>query len=335
LREERGELNSLENINDHIEQEYCNLTLPMGIHLVYHYLQKKYPNKTSQELYEHLEFKSNPSLSFPKSDISNIKFIENKTKLWVQIELNFLGLLGTASPLPIHYVEQVIEDSKEDMVLIDFFNIFNNHLQKFIYPIWQRHRYYIKYQNDLKDNFSKYMLSTIGLFPQIEERDYKLNFHKLLPFSGILSMHKNSYSSIITLLKHYIEHDDISIDEYIISKAIIPDWQKNSLGEENCSLGDNMIIGNFITVCNLKFRINLNEISWNQLYDYSPLGNHLEALKNLINFILKEPLDFELSLNIKKENIQEFQLQQNNPIFLGINSWIGEAMSDEKIIIEV
>jgi len=307
----------------------------MGIELVYQHLSELYPNKSPKELYEHIEFRSNPSLSFQKSEISNIKFIEFSEKIVVQIEINFLGLFGTATPLPIHYAEEIIDDSYEDMVLVDFLNLFNHHLQKFIYSIWMRHRYYIRYDDDLRDNFSKYALSILGLYSQVENRDYSLNFYKLLPFAGIISMKQRPISAIIPIIRHYIGHHSVSIDEYVISKAIVPDWQKNIVGEKNCSLGRDMIIGNFATVCNLKFRINLNNISWEHLYDYSYQGNRLSELKDLINFILKEPLDFEISLNIQKQNIEKFYLNERGDVLLGVNSWIGEPVGDEKVIKEI
>jgi len=328
-------VNSINKINNIIQKEFFNLTLPMGIHLVYQYLREIYPKKSSKELYEHIEFKSNPSLSFQKSEISNIKFIELNEKVIVQIEINFLGLFGTATPLPIHYAEEIIDDSQEEMVLVDFLNLFNHHLQKFIYSIWVRHRYYIKYKDELKDNFSKYTLSILGLYSQVEHRDYHLNLHKLLPFVGIISMKHRPTIAIIPIIKHYIGHNSVSIDEYLISKAIVPDWQKNRVGEENCSLGEDMIIGDFATVCNLKFRINLNDIPWSYLYDYSYQGKRLNELKYLIKFLLKEPLDFELSLNIKKKNIKKFYLNTEETILLGVNSWIGEPMGNERVIKEI
>ncbi|SFV51366.1 Uncharacterized protein ImpH/VasB [hydrothermal vent metagenome] len=328
-------MHNIDKINSAIQKEFLNSTLPMGIHLVYQYLRDIYPQKSSKELYEHIEFKSNPSLSFQKSEISNIKFIELKDKVVVQIEINFLGLFGTATPLPIHYAEEIIDDSHEDMVLVDFLNLFNHHLQKFIYSIWERHRYYIKYEDELRDNFSKYILSILGLYSQVKNRDYPLNLHKLLPFAGIISMKQRPTTAIIPIIKHYIGHDSISIDEYLISKAIVPNWQKNRVGEENCSLGEDMIIGEFSTVCNLKFRINLNDIPWNYLYDYSYQGKRLGELKYLIDFLLKEPLDFELSLNIKKSNIKKFYLNEEGAILLGVNSWIGEPIGDAKVIKEI
>jgi len=304
----------------------------MAIHLVYQHLNTLYPKKSLKELYEHIEFKSNPSLSFQKSEISNITFIKFQQKIIVQIEINFLGLLGAATPLPIHYAEDALEDSQKEMVLVDFLNLFNHHIQKFIYSIWMRQRYYIRYEEGLKDDFSKYILSILGLYSQNAHQSYPVNLNKLLPFTGIISMKKKPTIAIVPIIKHYIGHNLISIDEYIISNANIPDWQKNILGEENSTLGQDIIIGNFSTVCNLKFRINLNNIPWEYLYLYRYGGRYLNELKYLINFILNEPLDFELSLNIKKKNIKKFHLNKKNEILLGINSWIGEALHDEKII---
>jgi len=280
-----------------------------------------------------LNFSANLSLNFPKTEISNILFIERNNRVEVEVELNFMGLFGAATPLPIHYAEEIREDFGDDRVLLDFLNLFNHHLQKFIYPIWKDARYYVSYQKDLKDKYSKYLLSILGLYPQSQEKDASLDFHKLLPFLGMLSLKQKSSGTLSSIMRHYIGHNKISIDECVVSTATIPDWQKKGLGEEGAILGEGLIMGDFVTVSNLKFRINLYDVPWHYLEDYSLFGSQLESLKELISFTLNEPLGFELALHIKKEEIKVYKL--GSPDFkLGVNSWSGEADDVTTIIIE-
>jgi type VI secretion system protein ImpH len=140
-------MSQLKQINNIIKKEISSLTLPSAIHLVQRHLEAFYPKKNSEELYAYVGFKASPSLSFPKSEICSIHFFEENKKVKVAVELNFLSLFGAGTPLPIHYAENIKEDYGEDQVLLDFLNLFNHHLQKFIYPIWKDARYYVSYKS--------------------------------------------------------------------------------------------------------------------------------------------------------------------------------------------
>ena len=317
-----------------VKREVSSLTLPSAIHLIQRYLGEFYPDKSSEELYAYVNFSANPSLTFPKSEISNINFLEVNREVKVEVELNFLSLFGAATPLPIHYAEEVKEDYGEDQVLLDFLNLFNHHIQKFIYPIWKDARYYVSYQKDLKDKHSKQMLSILGLYPQSQEGESELDFNKLLPFLGMLSLKQKSSGTLASIMRHYIGHNDITIDECVLSKAIVPEWQKKTLGDREAILGESMICGDFVTVSNLKFRINLHDIPWEYLKDYSLFGSKIDVLKDLISFTLNEPLGFEIALHIHEQNIKSYGLDENSDVMLGVNSWVGKADGCTTIIIE-
>lgn len=327
-------MSQLKQINHSVKKDIPTLTLPSAIHLVQRHLETFYPNKNSEELYEYVNFKGNPSLTFPKSEITNIHFFEENKKVKVAVELNFLNLFGAGTPLPIHYAETTKEDYGDEQVLLDFLNLFNHHLQKFIYPIWKDARYYVGYEKDLKDKQSKQMLSILGLYPQSQEKEHELDFNKLMPFLGMLSLKQKSSGTLASIMRHYIGHDSISIDECVLSRAIIPEWQKKSLGDRDAILGESLICGDFVTVSNLKFRINLYDVPWEYLKEYSPFGSKLKELSDLISFTLNEPLGFEIALHINEENIKSCGLNEASDVMLGINSWVGEARGCTTIVVE-
>ncbi|HIP52230.1 MAG TPA: type VI secretion system baseplate subunit TssG [Campylobacterales bacterium] len=327
-------MSQLKQINTIIKKEISSLTLPSAIHLIGRHLALFYPEKNSEELYAHVKFSANPSLSFPKSEISNIYFREINKRVEVELELNFLSLFGSGTPLPIHYAETTKEDYGEEQVLLDFLNLFNHHLQKFIYLIWKDARYYVSYQKDLKDKQSKQMLSILGLYPESQEKEHELDFNKLLPFLGMLSLKQKSSGTLASIMRHYIGHDAITIDECVLSRANIPEWQKKSLGDSEAILGESFICGDFVTVSNLKFRINLHDIPWHYLKDFSLFGSKIHELKDLVGFTLNEPLGFEIALHINEQNIKDCSLHEDSDVMLGVNSWVGEPSGCTTIIIE-
>ncbi|MGB5918933.1 type VI secretion system baseplate subunit TssG [Arcobacter sp.] len=322
----------IDEINYNIKPSTFKYTLPQAIRICFGYLKIIYKNKNSDDLYNnHIVFKSNHSLSFQRSELSNIEFIETKEKIFVEITLNFLGIFGSASPLPVHYSELVLESFDSDRVLYDFLNLFNHNLQKFIYPIWEKHRYYVQYKKGLKDRFSKYILSFLGLYGHLENSS-SLNLEKLIPYMGILIMKHKSAGTLKSILRHYLSHNEIEIIQCIPANYNIPSFQYSSLGQKNISLGSDFLIGESILSKNIKFRILLENVTSEDLIKFSIKGDKLTQISDLISFSLNEPLEHEICLKIKKENKVKFLLDEKQNRYIGINTWLGISDYDEEII---
>ena len=321
---------SVLELNEKIKPSVVKYTLPQGVRVAMTHLKELYPKEEPQVLYERLRFKSNPSLSFAKSELSKIEFIETAKGKNVELTLNFMGLFGASSPLPSHYSEMILDSSSTDESLKDFLDLFNHHIQKMIYPIWQRQRYYIQYQSGLEDNFSKYMLSFLGLYSQTQIKSSKLDFQKLLPYVGILSMKQKSAGTLVSILRHYLNHDDLEIVQCVQMNERIPTWQYSSLGEDNCSLGSNALIGESVKTKGSKFQILLKNISFESCYEYSLHGKKMGEVQELMDLALNEPLEHELCLELKKDEIKSCELSQHH---LGINCFLGAVNEDAKIIL--
>ena len=322
---------SLALINTAISKVVHQITLPVAIEIVIRVLSDMYPDTNSDDLYEMILFKTNPSMSFPKSDIKSIIFVHHNDKVRVVMMLNFLSIFGAASPLPMHYNERVLEDANNEQILLDFLDMLNHRLKKLIYPIWKKQRYYVQYQNNLKDNFSKYILSMLGLYSQTKGIETSLHMHKLLPFSGMLCMHQKSTVSLLAILKHYFSHEAIMIEEGIISKSNLPKEQYVKLGEGNCGLGEDMCIGTFLLTRNLKFRIIFDNITWEALEEFSYGGIKQKQLADLMRLVQRAPLAYDIVVTLKKEEIKPCILGKGAS--LGVNGWIGDIDSTQTIIV--
>lgn len=319
---------SVVKINADFESIVAKCSFTQGVHMAMSRLAKLYPDEKPEQLYERLRFRSNPSLAFAKSEIASIEFVETERGKCAQITLNFLGLFGAASPLPSHYCEMVLEDTDEEGVLRDFLDLFNHRLQKLLYPIWKRYRYHIQYQSDLRDAFSKYMLSFLGLYSESQQRRSRLDLRKLLPYVGLLSMRQKSAGTLVSILRHYLEHDEVEIVQCVRSYEHIPAWQHNSLGVENCTLGSSMMLGSTIETNGSKFGILLHSLEFEALVRYSLLGEKSAELRELVDLALSEPLEYELTLEIKQESVEPFTLSKHH---LGVNCFLGQVENDQKV----
>lgn len=320
-----------QEINAELHSIITQTTLPQAVRLSLTYLKRLYPTLDSGELYSKIRFKANPSLAFQKSELSHAVLKYNEDGAYIELTLNFLATFGSSSPLPSHYSETVLQNADGDGVLKDFLDIFNHNLEKNIFPIWEKHRYYARYQHDLNDGFSKYILSFIGLYQQVENHQCRLDLHKLIPYLGLILLKQRSISTVLPILRHYLSHEHIFIEECIEKKVTIPAWQQVSLGEDNCALGKNFLIGDSIRSKNTMFRILLKSMPWNDLNAYSPVGTKMDDLAELLRFLFSEPLAYETVLEIDQEDICQLSLGDKQTSYLGVNTIIGNAENNLQV----
>jgi len=321
---------TIDLINESVSGSIKNRNLPAAIRVILKILSSFHPEKGFDELYDLLIFKSNPSLSFPKSDIEKVEFNISGNNVIVEITTNFLSIFGSSSPLPMHYNEKILQDANENRILTDFLDMLNHRLKRLIYQIWKKQRYHIEFKQDLSDRFSKYFLSIIGLYSQSKNRTVKLDIHRLLPLSGILSMQQKSAETIALILRYYFYHEKIYIQEFLVSKSKIPKSQFAHLGKKNTKLGQDISLGTFVLTRMHKIRIVFEDIEWSMLTKFSSNGGIKEIIEELMLLINKEQLEYEVLVSIKKEEVKECKLNGN--YLLGVNSWAGRVSSKQDII---
>ncbi len=318
----------LEEINEALEGIVTKATLPQAVRIALHYLKDYYPTLDAPELTEKIRYRANPSLSFQKSEIANAELKRNDDGVYVELTLNFLSIFGSASPLPSHYSETVLRSTDGEGPLRDFLDLFNHRLERFVYPVWLKHRYYIQHRNDLGDDFSKYVLSLMGLYGEHGREQRRLKLRKLLPYAGILGIRTPSSGILLTVLRRYLGHERIAIEQCVAHTVPIPEWQQCALGSGNCSLGMDFLAGETVTSLTGKFRIRLLEADWEELMEYGVHGERMGDLRELMDFVLREPFKYEVILHVPEAQVTRCELASKASGYLGINTVIGLPQGD-------
>ena len=92
--------------------------------------------------------------------------------------------------------------------------------------------------------------------------------------------------------------DDVSIEEHVRQLVEIESEQKNKLGMQNMMLGNNFISGDKIESFSNKFRVNIDNLKLNEFYQFLPNTEKYKHLQELIRFLLKDPLPYDISLGL-------------------------------------
>ncbi|WP_425615133.1 type VI secretion system baseplate subunit TssG [Anatilimnocola sp. NA78] len=93
-----------------------------------------------------IRFRAHQSLSFPASEIHDLRVLPN-AKRPIEMMVTFFGLTGPMGALPRHYTELVMERMrKRDHVLRDFLDVFNHRLISLFADAGRKYRFWFAYE---------------------------------------------------------------------------------------------------------------------------------------------------------------------------------------------
>ncbi|MCP3867683.1 MAG: type VI secretion system baseplate subunit TssG [Gammaproteobacteria bacterium] len=290
---------------------------------------------------EVLRFCAHPSLGFPASDIESIEpsVLPGSDVACYRMQVNFLGLYGPDSPLPAHYTEDIIESEPDDHAVRDFLDLFQHRQVSLFYRCWKKYRYYLQYQPGGEDLFSQQMFSLIGVGDPQMRRDSHLNWSRLLSYTGLLAMRGHSARLIAGIVSHYFHGTTARVEQCIFRRATIDEEQQVRLGRKNTVLGEDLCLGASVPDNSGKFRLVLGPMDFHRFLgflpltpgpmdfprfdEFLPLGRHHQAVRELIRFLLRDQLEFDLTLILQKEEIPDLVLTKTSLCRLGWSTWLG------------
>lgn len=291
-------------------------------------LRNAHPHLSDEQLYEQIEFQANPNLGFPGSDIDRMEYFLEHGMLRVRMRLNLLGLSGSGSPLPAFYAEQSLGDNDNENSTRTFLDLLNHRLHRLITPIWQRYRYRAGFQKGAVDPFSQRLFALIGLAGADIRQGQDINWKRLFPYLGLLSLRAHSAALVEAVLRYYFNHAELNIEQCLLRTVnILPD-QLNRLGTANSQVSQDLVLGGQVRDHGGKFRIHVRELSWQRFHEFLPIGSGYQPLRALVRFSLRDPLSYDIRLVMHREEIHELRLCHQGDCRLGWTSWLGREQAD-------
>ena len=291
-------------------------------------LRNAHPELSEEHLYEQIEFQANPNLGFPGSDIDRLEYFQEHGLLRVRMRLNLLGLSGAGSPLPAFYAEQSLGDNDTANPTRTFLDLLNHRLHRLITPIWQRYRYRAGFQKGAVDPFSQRLFALIGLAGEEIREAREINWKRLFPYLGLLSLRAHSAALNEAVLRYYFDHADLNIEQCLLRTVGILEDQLNRLGSTNSVMSQDLVLGDQVKDRSGKFRIHIRELSWQRFHEFLPIGSGYQPLRALVRFSLRDPLSYDIRLVMRPEEIRDLRLCDQGDCRLGWTSWLGRGQAD-------
>lgn len=258
--------------------------------------------------YERIRFSSTASLGFPGSDVLSAGLPEHEYAPY-QMEVSFLGLHGSQSPLPGYYLEDLAWEYGQDAGIRRYFlDFFNHRLVTLFHRVWRKYRYYVRFQPGASDAFSEHIFSLVGLGDSDLRGDTPINWSKMLAYAGLMAGRSRSPEVVSGIVAHCYDLPDVEIEPWVLRKVDIPADQQTRLGKANGRLGEETLLGSRIRDRSGKFILRLKNLTRERFADFLPNGREHQSLVKLVEFTMREQLAYDLELVIRPEDVEPMQL---------------------------
>jgi len=278
---------------------------------------------------EAMRFAVNNSLAFPPSRIHAVDWPPDGRP---KVTVNFMGLTGPMGVLPFAYTEFVRDRARaKDRTLADFFDLFNHRMISLFYQAWEKYRFFVAYERDQQDRFSKYVMSFVGLGTQGLENRQCVRDESFLFYCGLLALQPRSATALEQILSDYFKVP-VEVEQFVGA------WHAVSASDQCCfeagneyseQLGVGAITGDEIWDLQSRARLKLGPLTIEQYLDFLPTGRAFEPLKSLLRFFSGNELEFEIQLILKREEVPACELGKGKQTIslLGWTTWMKSGPS--------
>jgi len=243
-----------------------------------------------------IQFETDPSLSFPPSDIVSIKKLDDR----IVLRLSFMGLAGVSSPLPAYFGDYIVRREAEAAALLDFLTIFNNRMYALFYRAWKKYHLTSIAGGVSDDPLLRCIAALAGIPLNMELPASSL---RTLAYAGLCAGMPRSHAALEALLSDYFGNIPVSVTEFMPRWAPLPDPMR--LGNnENARLGETAILGTSLYERSGKFRVSLGPLTAEQFESFLPKGKNHAAVKGLIESFCAEPLDYDLEVLLESRDLK-------------------------------
>lgn len=269
-------------------------------------------------------FSANNLLAFPPSQVQTLDWSESGP---ARMKVNFMGLTGPMGVLPHSYTELIRDRNRaKDSTLQDFFDIFNHRMISLFYQAWEKYRFFVAYEREEQDRFSRYMMSFVGLGTAGLQDRQPVADQSFLFYCGLFALQSRSAAALEQILTDYFDVP-VEIEQYVGAwHALDPSNQCRMEGGTPYSdqLGLGVVAGDEIWDRQSRARIKLGPLTARQYRSFLPSGDAWEPLRAMTTFFTGGELELELQLVLKREEVPACELRADGeaaPI-LGWLSWI-------------
>jgi type VI secretion system protein ImpH len=156
----------------------------------------------------------------------------------------------------------------------------------------------------------------------------------LLFYAGLLAQQKRNAVGLEAILRDYFAVP-VRVTQFVGQWLNLEPSNQTRLGEENCELGNNALVGARVLDHQGKFRVRIGPLGYKKFVDFLPDRSAVPESKaffllvHLTRLYVRAGLDFDLQVVLRADGVPECQLVEELPgPRLGWNTWLTSQQPD-------
>jgi type VI secretion system protein ImpH len=290
---------------------------------------------------EAIRFSSLPTLSFPPSQIYSL---DRGADGQMQMTVQFMGVVGSISPMPPPYTEYLMGLMREkNFAMGQFFDIFNHRMISLFYRGWEKYRFFIGYERGAEDPVSPRMMDLLGLGVAGLEGLMGIPELASLNYFGLLAHHTRPAEGLRRVLQDYFEVP-VAIHQFAGAWRTLPIENRTSFsgfGGASEILGLGVVAGDEVLDQHGRVRIAIGPMRFDRYLQFLPGQDANKELQSWFRFYANGNYEAEVQLILDRRDAPKCELGFNGKERpqLGYVSWLktkplGRDPSDATYLIQ-
>jgi type VI secretion system protein ImpH len=262
---------------------------------------------------EVVHFATNPDTAFPAGEIQSLELGGSGP---ARLVVNFMGLTGHEGVLPYLYSLLVSERLRaKDTTLREFFDLFHHRIISLFYRAWEKYRFVVAHERDQRDIVTKHLKDLVGIGADQLQQRLPLSDEVLLYYAGLLAPKQRSAAALQQLIGDYFGVQ-VEVEQFVGGWYPLSADTQCAVGEEeNASeqLGWGAVAGDEVWDPQARVRLRLGPLTRRQYDQFLPNGSAFEPLQTLTRFFSGDQLDFEMQLQLARDEVPGCALGVDGP----------------------
>ncbi|HEY7724604.1 MAG TPA: type VI secretion system baseplate subunit TssG [Anaeromyxobacteraceae bacterium] len=297
---------------------------------------------------ERIRFRHDPRLSFAPSDVARV---EQRTlpppaddfsaspRPVLEVTTAFLGLTGTAGPLPPYLCEEVAQEEADQTRLRDFLDLFHHRILTLFQRARSRSDLPGGHRADLRDDWSRRILAVLGIDQAALARSAAPGW-RLLRWAPLLAERNPTGPAIEAAVEDAVGEEVLggaraTVEPFAGAWVEIAPDERSQLGRSASVLGRDLLLGRRIFDRAGKFRVVIGPLGAEGFARFTSGREPLRRVAQAVTALTTEPIDWQVVLWLSADAAPRLELSARGKTRLGRNSWLGGQVRETRIPVEV
>jgi type VI secretion system protein ImpH len=256
---------------------------------------------------EAIHFRHDPDLAFHSADVRSVEISEDSTRF--EVLTTFLGLSGTASPLPPYVVEGVLFDTFEQGTQRDFLDLFHHRAVSLLYRAVVRLDPAREHRSDASDPWLLRLLSLAGIQADPGLALQARHLMVLVPILVKRSRGADALRAAVSAILHdELPGTKVRIRELVGCWLSVDEDQHTCLGARNHALGERTVLGRRVFDRRGRFAIRIGILSREEADLLAEGQLLLDRLRAAVGLVLRDPLEYDLELELDPDAAETMRI---------------------------